>query len=291
MKLLYSIEDVRTFTSAAKDRRQTIAFVPTMGFLHSGHLALMTRARECADVVISSIFVNPTQFGPSEDYESYPRDTEGDLEKALKAGCDAVFLPEVQMMYPPGSVTTVSVAQLTERLCGASRPGHFDGVTTVVLKLLNIVACDIAVFGEKDFQQLAVIRKMVRDLNLPVRIIGHPIVREVDGLAMSSRNAYLSPEERSQALVLSSGLRQAQTLWRRGIRDPKQLREVVQATILSSELARVDYIEICDAHSLAPIDMLCNRSTLIAVAVYFGDTRLIDNCRLEPKEESCETWS
>ncbi len=285
MKLLYSIEDVRAFTQSARNRGLKIGFVPTMGFLHSGHLALMRLAGEWADVVVASLFVNPTQFGPNEDYDSYPRDVTGDLEKARSVGCDGVFLPDLKTMYPDGSVTHVSVGQLTGRLCGSSRPGHFDGVTTVVLKLLNIVESDIAVFGEKDYQQLAVIRQMVRDLNLAVTIIGHPIVREPDGLAMSSRNSYLSPTERTQARVLSTGLKKANVAWQNGLRDAASLRDLVQKKISDSNLARIDYVEVCDAESLAPIQGECVRSTLIAVAVFFGETRLIDNCLLDPQSQ------
>ena len=200
MRVLRTVDAVREFTRSHHREGRTVGFVPTMGALHEGHLALMGTAAQHADVVLASIFVNPTQFGPGEDLDAYPRDEQGDLDKAQAAGCQAVFMPSVEVMYPPGVATTVAVPDLAQYLCGQSRPTHFAGVCQVVLKLFNIVGCDVAVFGQKDYQQLAIIRRMVRDLNVPVRVVGHPIVRASDGLALSSRNAYLSPHQRAQAL-------------------------------------------------------------------------------------------
>ena len=273
MQVLETVEAMRAFAAA----QGPSAFVPTMGFLHAGHLALMRAARAHAPVVVASVFVNPTQFGPNEDFERYPRDTAGDLEKCRAAGCDAVFLPPVAAMYPPGHRTRVSVAALTEPLCGASRPGHFDGVTTVVLKLLNIVGCRVALFGEKDYQQLAVIRRMALDLDLPVQIIGHPIVREADGLAMSSRNVYLSPEDRVGALCLSHGLSAAERAFEAGERAPRALEGIARAVVQAVPRAEIDYIEVRDALDLTALDAPITRSAVLALAVRFGATRLIDN--------------
>jgi len=273
VQVLETVEAMRAFTAA----HGPSAFVPTMGFLHDGHLALMRAARAHAPVVIASIFVNPTQFGPNEDFERYPRDTEGDLEKCRTAGCDAVFLPPVAVMYPPGHRTRVSVSDLTGSLCGASRPGHFDGVTTVVLKLLNVVGCRAALFGEKDYQQLAVIRRMALDLDLPVQIVGHPIVREVDGLAMSSRNVYLSAEDRVGARCLSRGLEAAAAAFDAGERDPRALEGLVRAQVDATPRAQADYIEVRDALDLTAVDAPLTRPVVLALAVRFGATRLIDN--------------
>ncbi len=252
-----------------------LALVPTMGGLHEGHLALMRAARAHADLVVASVFVNPTQFGPDEDFEAYPRDEAGDLAKAESAGCDAVFLPTAVEMYRPGSSTIVRVAGITDRLCGAQRPGHFDGVCTVVSKLFHITGCDVAVFGEKDYQQLAVIRRMVRDLDLPVQIIGHPIVREGDGLAMSSRNQYLDSGQRSAALSLRAGLEAARQLWSDGERDPVALETAARAALHPSGV--VDYVEARDAQGLHRVEGPAEDPLVVALAVRFGATRLIDN--------------
>ena len=251
-----------------------------MGFLHRGHMALMRFAQSKADCVIASIFVNPTQFGPTEDFEAYPRDLEGDLSKAAAAGCAAVFVPPVEIMYRADAATHVSVAGVTDHLCGASRPGHFDGVCTVVLKLLNIVQCQVAVFGQKDYQQLAVIRRMVSDLNVNVDVLAHPIVREDDGLAMSSRNAYLNPVQREQALCLSRGLTVATRLWKDGERSAVRLRDAIRSEILTVSDARIDYVQVSDADTLEPVHGTCNHRVVCAVAVRIGSTRLIDNCVL-----------
>ncbi len=271
MELLRSVAEIRAFRARHAGRR--LGLVPTMGALHEGHLSLMRDCAQRAEVTVASIFVNPTQFGPNEDLDAYPRDEEGDLAKAESAGCDAVFLPSVEVMYPAGAATTVSVAALTAPLCGASRPGHFDGVTTVVLKLLNLSGCDLAVFGEKDYQQLAVIRRMVRDLDVPVEVIGHPIVRESDGLALSSRNVYLDTDERRRALGLSRGLARAAEGWEAGERDPR----ILEAAMVEGLEARVDYAEARDAEDLSALDGPARGPVVLAIAAFVGRTRLIDN--------------
>ena len=266
------------WSEAARARGERIAFVPTMGALHAGHVSLLAAARGRADRVVLSIFVNPTQFGPKEDLARYPRDLDGDLAKAAGAGTDVAFVPEVKDMYPPGAQTFVEVREVAQGLCGERRPGHFTGVATVVCKLFHIVRPQLAIFGEKDFQQLAVIRHMVLDLNLPVEILGEPTVREPDGLAMSSRNAYLSPSERARALAISRGLLVAREGFVAGERDAGALVAIALA-VLKGCVDRVDYVEIRDADSLRPIERL-DRPAVILAAAYVGATRLIDNRRL-----------
>ncbi len=246
-----------------------------MGALHEGHLALMRAAADHAETVVASVFVNPTQFGPGEDFEAYPRDEAGDLAKAEAAGCEAVFAPSPEEMYPAGAATTVHVSGISEGLCGAHRPGHFDGVCTVVTKLFGITGCDVAVFGEKDYQQLAVIRRFTRDLDLPVEVVGHPIVREPDGLAMSSRNVYLTAPEREAALSLSRTLGRLAERWRAGERDPGALEASLRAGIHPS--GEIDYAEVRDADTLAPLTRPAVGPVVAALAVRFGRTRLIDN--------------
>jgi pantoate--beta-alanine ligase len=280
VEILRTVEEARAFAARHHAAGRRVALVPTMGYLHDGHLGLIRLARQHADAVVTSIFVNPTQFGPNEDFERYPRDPEGDLAKAASAGTDAVFMPEVGTMYPPGHRTKVTVSAITEVLCGASRPTHFAGVTTVVLKLFLITRCDVAVFGEKDFQQLAVIRRMVADLDVPVRVVGHPIVREPDGLALSSRNVYLSPEQRAAALSLSRGLASARRAWDAGERDPRALERVVREVVDAAPGADVDYIEARDAADLSALEGPATRPVVVALAVRFGRTRLIDNAVL-----------
>jgi pantoate--beta-alanine ligase len=258
-----------------------IAVVPTMGALHEGHLALVRHARARADVVILTIFVNPTQFGPKEDLSRYPRDEAGDLAKARPAGIDLAFCPSAEAMYPPGAQTFVEVRELQQPLCGASRPGHFAGVATVVTKLFHITLPHLAVFGEKDYQQLAIIRRMTRDLDLGIEIQGVPIVREPDGLALSSRNAYLSPDQRVAALSLSRGLAAAQAAVTAGERDVAKIVAAARAPIEAESHARVDYLELRDADELSTIDRLEKRAVL-AMAVFVGTTRLIDNRVLQP---------
>lgn len=258
-----------------------IAVVPTMGYLHDGHLSLLRAARANADVVVLTIFVNPTQFGPNEDLARYPRDEAGDLEKARACGLDLAFCPDAAAMYPPGSQTFVEVRELSSPLCGERRPGHFAGVATVVTKLFHITRPHVAFFGEKDYQQLAVIRRMTRDLDLGIEIVGVPIVREADGLAMSSRNVYLTPEERAQALSLSRGLAAAEAAFRAGERDAAALVAAARAPIDAAPLARIDYVELRDAEELTPMTRVDGRAVL-ALAVFFGKTRLIDNRVLVP---------
>ena len=257
-----------------------MVLVPTMGALHAAHLSLMRLARSHGDQVLASIFVNPTQFAPGEDLDAYPRDEVGDLAKAESAGCDAVFLPSVEAMYPPGAATEVSCPTLASGLCGQSRPTHFTGVCTIVLKLFNITRCDAAVFGEKDFQQLAIIRRMTADLDLDIQIISHPIVREPDGLAMSSRNIYLSPADRESARCLSEGMRAAQAAWAGGERDAQALIAAARRLI---NAGRIDYLEIRDAASLMAIEGPVKGPAVLATAVFFGQTRLLDNTVLITK--------
>lgn len=256
---------------------KSIGFVPTMGYFHEGHLTLMRKARAENDFVVLSLFVNPTQFGPNEDYEQYPRDFERDSKLAREVGIDLLFAPTPESMYPPGSATFVEVTgSLTSTLCGARRPGHFRGVTTVVTKLFNIVRPHRAYFGEKDAQQLRVIKRMVEDLNFDIEIIPVPTVREPDGLAMSSRNTYLSPEGRRSATVLCESLRAAQEMIANGERRTAPIKAKMIELIESKPLTRIDYVEIVDSHTLEPIDTV-DGETLIALAVFVENTRLIDN--------------
>jgi pantoate--beta-alanine ligase len=265
---------------------ERIGFVPTMGALHAGHLSLVRLARGPAGgatKVVASVFVNPTQFGPSEDFNRYPRQPEKDGAMLAEAGCDLLFLPGVETIYPPGNATFVEPAGAAEGLEGACRPGHFRGVATVVCALFNLVRADVAVFGEKDAQQLAVIRQMVRDLHLPVEIVPGPTVREADGLAMSSRNAYLSPEERRAATVLHRSLRAAETVIAQGERRGDAVRERLREILNTEPLARVEYAEVVDAESFQPVETLRGRLVL-PLAVRIGGTRLIDNIRLTAEE-------
>ncbi len=283
MLILQRIEDTRAWSRDRRARGESVALVPTMGYLHEGHLSLIQKARRNADRVIVSIFVNPTQFGPHEDFDRYPRDPERDARLCEEAGADALFLPGTSEMYPQGYATYVNVeGPLTETLCGASRPGHFRGVATVVTKLFAICEPDVAVFGQKDAQQVAVIRRFTADLNLPVRILVAPIVREKDGLAMSSRNVYLSDEERRQALSLSASLRLAQDLFAGGERKSEFLLGAVTRTISTEPLASLEYARLVDMSSLEPITTI-EKPALLALAVRFGGTRLIDNTILPPQ--------
>jgi pantoate--beta-alanine ligase len=276
MEIITDPQEMQQRALAAKRSGQRIAFVPTMGYLHDGHLSLLQEGRQRGDLLVLSIFVNPTQFGPNEDLSTYPRSLERDCELARAAGTDLVFAPEVAGLYPPDATTWVNVEGLTEVLCGASRPGHFRGVTTVVAKLFNLVQPDVALFGCKDFQQLAVIRRMVRDLDLPVEIVGMPIVREADGLALSSRNVYLSPGQRQQALVLSRGIATARQLAAGGERDAGAVLEVISSLIAGMPDARIDYLQICHQGTLQEQESIDHESVLL-LAVCIGKTRLIDN--------------
>ena len=281
MQIIRRPAEMQAWSQGQAKAGKTMGFVPTMGFFHAGHLALMHRARECADRVVVSLFVNPTQFGPQEDLAAYPRDFDRDSALATEAGVDVLFVPEVADMYPPESKTTVTVSEeLTAQLCGASRPDHFAGVTTVVSKLFNIVRPDLAVFGEKDFQQLAVIRRMTEDLNFGVEIIGHPIVREEDGLAMSSRNTYLTTEERISALSLSQAIALARQRVAEGEQDTKVLCTALRDFILSFPDTSVDYISFINQDSLQDVTEV-DETTVLALAVHIsGRVRLIDNSYL-----------
>lgn len=260
----------------------SLGFVPTMGFLHEGHLSLVRRARAENEVVVVSVFVNPTQFGPNEDFTTYPRDLERDLAELHRHGVDAVFVPSVEAVYPPDYATYVSVERITSRWEGASRPGHLRGVATVVLKLFNIVKPDRAYFGQKDYQQLQVIRRMVTDLNLPVAVIGCPTVREADGLAMSSRNSYLSFGERQSAAVLLRALKAAEACYLAGEREAARLQAAIEAELSTVREARPDYVAVADPETLEPLDTLGDRGAVLCLAVRIGKTRLIDNLLLAP---------
>ncbi len=278
MQTIHSLEMLRACVKSIRAEGGTVALVPTMGALHAGHMALVDAAKQHATHVIASIFVNPTQFGPNEDFDAYPRRTEADSVKLASAGVSALWLPEVAEMYPDGFATTISVAGLGNGLCGAHRPGHFDGVATVVAKLLTQVAPDVALFGEKDWQQLAIIRRMTTDLNLPVSIIGVAIQREDDGLALSSRNAYLSPEDRQAAIALPRALGAAV----KAITIDGDVGDALQKARLDLEKAGfdpVDYVALVDAATLEPMDIF-DRDARILAAAKLGKTRLIDNLAL-----------
>ncbi|NLL69724.1 MAG: pantoate--beta-alanine ligase [Epulopiscium sp.] len=276
MKLINSIDEIKKI----KKENTTIGFVPTMGYLHEGHVSLIKRAREENDMVITSIFVNPTQFGPNEDFEKYPRDEKRDLQKCEENGCDIVFLPQKEEMYPNDFLTYVEVEELGKSLCGKSRPTHFRGVTTVLTKLFNIIKPDKAYFGQKDAQQLIIVKKMVEDLNMDVEIIGCPIVREKDGLAISSRNTYLSPEERKDALLLNKSLILAKDLIENGEKNISTIRSEMEKTILLGKNNTIDYIDFVDIEKLNPVSEIQDK-VLIAIAVETGKTRLIDNMVVE----------
>ncbi len=273
---------MQTWARERRARGETIAFVPTMGFLHEGHLSLMRMARDRADHLIVSIFVNPLQFAPGEDLATYPRDEAGDLAKCASVGADVVFFPTPASMYPDGFQTRVKPGPLAGPLCGRSRPTHFDGVVTVVLKLFNLVKPQVAVFGRKDFQQLQVIRRMVRDLDLDVEVLGGPIVREPDGVALSSRNAYLTGAERAQAVCLSQSLGLAEQRVASGEATAAQIIELVRAHVTAHPSAEVDYVELVDSEELTPVVGTLTGPCLLALAVRFGATRLIDNRVLVP---------
>lgn len=276
MKVFHTIDELRNQIKIWRKENFQIALVPTMGFLHAGHESLIKTAAKENDKVVVSIFVNPIQFGPNEDYNTYPRNIEKDINTCRNAGADCIFAPEAGEMYGNGSYTFVNVEKLTEGLCGAKRPGHFRGVCTVVSKLFNIVTPDKAYFGQKDAQQLAVIKRMVKDLNFNIEIVGCPIIREADGLAMSSRNTYLSQDERKAALVLNRSLGKAKEALTNGERNAEAVKEVICSEIKKEPLSKIDYIEIADSENLQPAETI-KRSVLVAIAVYIGKTRLIDN--------------
>jgi pantoate--beta-alanine ligase len=284
MKIVSTVSEVRVAVRDAKQQGKTVGFVPTMGALHEGHISLVRAAKARCDFVVASIFVNPTQFGPNEDLAKYPRTFEADRQKLEAERVDLVFAPAVDEMYPPGAVTFVTVEGITDRLDGRSRPGHFRGVTTVVAKLFHIVEADVAFFGQKDAAQAAIVRRMVRDLMFPIEIVVAPIVRDADGLALSSRNAYLSPAEHRQATVLSRALREAQSRFRSGEMDSARLISAAREVFASEPAVHVDYIEIVDPETLEPVAKAIS-GTLVAVAAFVGSTRLIDNVLLgdDPK--------
>lgn len=275
MKIAATVEEIRSAVKAWKKEGLSVGFVPTMGYLHEGHQSLMEKAVSENDRVVVSIFVNPMQFGPSEDLESYPRDLEKDAALCEASGVELIFHPEPNEMYHPDFSSFVDMHGLTESLCGKSRPAHFRGVCTVVTKLFNIVQPDRAYFGQKDAQQLAVIQQMVRDLNMDVTVIGCPIIREADGLAKSSRNSYLSADERKAALVLSRSPF-AKQLLANGERDAAKIRSAISETIQAEPMAKIDYVKLVDARTLQQVDRV-ERPALVALAVYIGKTRLIDN--------------
>ncbi len=291
METLRTVGELHRFSEAVRGRGGRLALVPTMGCLHAGHLALVAEARRRADAVVVSIFVNPTQFGPGEDFESYPRTLEVDLGKCRAAGVDAVFAPPVEELYPPGASTTVEVAGLSEGLCGRSRPTHFRGVATVVAKLLCAARPDVACFGEKDYQQLAVVRRLTRDLCLPTEIVGVATVREPDGVALSSRNLRLRPDARREARVLVRALEAAEALVAAGERRREAVLAAVRVELAKAPSAEVDYAELVDAASLEPAPELLRVPTLLALAVRFPSregpgappVRLIDNRVLRPE--------
>lgn len=285
MQVIKQIEQLKQVVRDVKRQGKTVGLVPTMGYLHEGHLTLMRRARKEQGLVIATLFVNPLQFGPQEDYADYPRDLARDCELAESTGIDVLFAPAVDEMYPAGNgktLTFVDVEKITASLCGASRPGHFRGVATVVTKLFNIAEADVAYFGQKDAQQVAVIRRMAEDLNMNVKIVAVPIVRESDGLAMSSRNKYLDSAQRQAALVLSRSLERAASLLAAGERDSSLIVATVRDLISQEPLAEIDYVSLVDPLTMEALDRVETRA-LLALAVKFGKTRLIDNMLWEGK--------
>ncbi len=280
MRTVTTVAELREICDAARAQGRTVGFVPTMGYFHDGHRSLMRAARADNDLVVVSLFVNPTQFAPTEDLSAYPRDLDGDAAQAGAEGVDLLFVPRVDEVYPGDERTTVHVGGITEVLCGASRPGHFDGVTTVVTKLFSMVGPCRAYFGRKDAQQVAVVRRMTRDLNLPVEVVGCPLVRETDGLAMSSRNAYLTADDRDAALVLSRSLFVLGESVQRGERDCTRLHALLTVVLAAEPRVRIDYAAIVDSATLQPVERLDrdNESeTLVALAAFVGKARLIDN--------------
>jgi len=285
-KKIEIIESVTLMQGKAEGIRlsgKKIGLFPTLGFLHEGHLELIRQGRKHSDVLVMSLFVNPTQFGPNEDFDKYPRDIEGDIKKAQGEGVDIVFLPSPKEMYPDGFQSSVKVEGITGFLCGKSRPGHFEGVTTVVAKLFNIIKPHFALFGQKDFQQLAVIKKMVKDLNMDVDIVEVPTVREQDGLAMSSRNKYLNAGERKSALCLKKSIDTALKMAGEGELRSEKIISSIRDLIISLPFTSIDYINICDPETLEDVNILKDKS-LLALAVKVGNTRLIDNCLIDLKD-------
>ena len=279
MQVIVELKEMQSRSEAIRLQGKRLGCVPTMGALHEGHLELMREAKRRTGVVAASVFVNPTQFAPAEDLANYPRDREGDLKKMESAGVDIAFFPTAEAMYPKGARTWVTVEEITQELEGASRPTHFRGVTTVVLKLFHLMKPRLAVFGQKDYQQLKVIERMVKNLDLDIEIVPHPTVREPDGLAMSSRNRYLNPEERKQATALIRAIKKAQELVKQGECDPKKLVDEAKKIISKEPLAKADYVEVRDPETLKPIRRI-EKSARMLLAVRVGKTRLIDNAEL-----------
>ena len=282
LKTIVETAELEAFRLALFSAGKKLAFVPTMGALHDGHISLVKQARQTADAVIVSIFVNPTQFGPGEDFNRYPRTLTEDAKKLAEAGCDAVFLPNIATIYPEGFQTWVRNEPLENQLCGASRPGHFRGVLTVVLKLFNLVRPELALFGKKDYQQWRLIEKMAADLNVPLKVIGSETVREPDGLAMSSRNRYLKPEERAMAVAISRGLKAAVEKYKAGETNAASLTGIVAKEMASQPAIKVEYLTICDQMSLAPVGESLKGPAVILLAAQLGTLRLIDNMELNP---------
>ena len=276
MEIITAVEEMKRLSTRTRQLGKIIVLVPTMGFFHEGHLSLMREGRKRGDLLVVSLFVNPTQFGPSEDFEKYPRDFERDRKMAEEVGVDVLFTPEAIEMYPQNHQTIVCVEKVTQGLCGRSRPTHFQGVTTVVNMLFNIVMPYMALFGEKDFQQLVTIQQMVRDLHMNVKVVGMPIVREADGLAMSSRNTYLQPNERKAALSLYRSLNRAEELLQKGERRAKTILEEVSKVLLSDPLIKIDYVQVCNANTLEDVNEI-KEDVAIALSATVGQTRLIDN--------------
>ena len=276
IKIITTATEMQKHSDRVRNLGKTVAFVPTMGFLHEGHLSLIKEGRKLGDDLVVSIFVNPSQFSPEEDFESYPRNFDKDIKLLQKEGVDIIFSPNEDEIYQDGFQTYVELENLPNHLCGISRPIFFRGVATVVAKLFNIVKPHIAIFGQKDYQQLVIIRRMVRDLNFDIKIVGFPIVRETDGLAMSSRNSYLTPEERINAVSLYKALKQSQKLVESGIKDAKRIIDAADTFIKSHPETAIDYISICDPETFADMETI-DRPALIALAVNIGKTRLIDN--------------
>ncbi|MFZ5449473.1 MAG: pantoate--beta-alanine ligase [Thermodesulfobacteriota bacterium] len=286
MEIISDPRDVGTLARLWREQGFKVALVPTMGFFHQGHVSLMEYGRTIADRLVVSLFVNPAQFGPAEDLARYPRDLDRDARLALDAGVDCLYTPEVGSMYPAGYQTYVEVEQLSHGLCGASRPGHFRGVATVVLKLFNQVTPEVAIFGEKDYQQLMVVKRLVADLDVPVEIIGRPIVREPDGLAMSSRNTYLNPEERAAALCLFRGIQAARELVGSGAKSREDILAAVGQIITAAPYTRIDYVDLVDPQTLREVDTIEDEARLL-LAVWINKTRLIDNTLLSESRLCC----
>lgn len=284
MKIIKKIEVIKEEISLLKNQKEVIGLVPTMGYFHEGHLSLIDIARKHTDIVVVSIFVNPTQFAPEEDFDRYPRDIVRDEKLAKEHGTDIIFYPEISEMYPQPFYTYVTTEKLSKVLCGRTRKTHFRGVTTVVAKLFNIVQPDIAFFGQKDAQQSVIIKRMVKDLNFPIDVIVGPTIREKDGLARSSRNIYLSPEERSQASIIYKALTKAKKEVEKGNRNAEEISKLAYQIINSAPLAQIEYVEIIDDTNLKPVKII-KAGTFLAIAVFFGKTRLIDNIYLMKKNK------